>query len=229
MKAPVMSQRGGFAMGLVAGLLIGLALALGVALYITKAPIPFVNKVPQRTAEQDIAEAERNRSWDPNAPLGGKAAARAGAAAPGAVASVTVVPAAPEAAAAAAPPAPVATKPPAMAAAPTPATKAPAKDPAAILAGGAGPTAASPSTPPADPFVYFVQAGAYARSEDAEQQRARLGLIGQAARITEREQAGRTVYRVRLGPFPTREEADGLQGRLQEQSIEAQIVRVEKP
>ena len=229
MKAPVMSQRGGFAMGLVAGLLIGLALALGVALYITKAPIPFVNKVPQRTAEQDIAEAERNRSWDPNAPLGGKAAARAGAAAPSAVASVTVVPAAPEAAASAAPPAPVATKPPAMAAAPTPATKAPAKDPAAILAGGAAPAAASPSTPPADPFVYFVQAGAYARSEDAEQQRARLGLIGQAARITEREQAGRTVYRVRLGPFPTREEADGLQGRLQEQSIEAQIVRVEKP
>ena len=49
-------------MGMVVGLLIGLALALGVALYITKAPIPFVNKVPQRTAEQDTAEAERNRS-----------------------------------------------------------------------------------------------------------------------------------------------------------------------
>ncbi|MBC7942248.1 MAG: hypothetical protein H7Z19_21260, partial [Chitinophagaceae bacterium] len=68
--------RGNFALGLVVGLLVGLALALGVALYITKAPIPFVNKVPQRTAEQDSAEAERNRHWDPNAPLGGKAAAR---------------------------------------------------------------------------------------------------------------------------------------------------------
>ena len=61
----MISQRGGFAMGLVAGLLIGLALALGVALYITKAPNPFVNKVPQRTAEQDSAETERNRNWDP--------------------------------------------------------------------------------------------------------------------------------------------------------------------
>ena len=230
MKAPVISQRGGFALGLVAGLLIGLALALGVALYITKAPIPFVNKVPQRTAEQDSAEAERNRSWDPNAPLGGKAVARPGAAASGAVAAVTVVPAAPVVAASAAPPAPLAAMPPAVAAVPAPATKPPAKDPAAILAGGgAAPVPASPSTPLADPFVYFVQAGAYGRSEDAEQQRARLGLIGQAARITEREQAGRTVYRVRLGPFPTREEADGLQSRLQEQSIEAQIVRVEKP
>ncbi len=83
--------------------------------------------------------------------------------------------------------------------------------------------------PPAEPFIYFVQAGAYTRSEDAEQQRARLALIGQAARVSEREQAGRTVYRVRLGPYASREEADALQGKLQEQSIEAQIVRVEKP
>ena len=68
MKASARSaprQRGGFLIGLVVGLLIGLALALGVALYVTKAPIPFVNKVPQRTAEQDAAEAERNRNWDP--------------------------------------------------------------------------------------------------------------------------------------------------------------------
>ena len=53
-------QRGGFLIGLVVGLLVGLALALGVALYVTKVPIPFVNKVPQRTAEQDAAEAERS-------------------------------------------------------------------------------------------------------------------------------------------------------------------------
>ncbi|KPG00428.1 hypothetical protein IP87_02655, partial [beta proteobacterium AAP121] len=67
-------QRGGFVMGLVAGLLVGLALALAVALYITKAPVPFIDKVPQRTAEQDKAEIEKNRSWDPNALLGGKPA-----------------------------------------------------------------------------------------------------------------------------------------------------------
>ena len=53
-------------------LLVGLVLALGVALYITKAPVPFVNKVPLRTADQDTAEIERNRNWDPNAPLAGK-------------------------------------------------------------------------------------------------------------------------------------------------------------
>ena len=81
-------QRGGFALGLIVGLLVGLVLALGVALYITKAPIPFINKVPQRTAEQDTAEIQRNRIWDPNAPLGGKpvaapAAPLATASAPG--------------------------------------------------------------------------------------------------------------------------------------------------
>ena len=214
----VRRQRGGFGMGLVAGLLVGLAVALAVALYVTKAPIPFINKVPQRTAEQDTAEAERNRNWDPNAPLGGKAAGRV-LAASGAAASAA------SAGTAAAPPAvPAATVGVAAAGASSPAAataKASAKDPAAILAGGS-------TAPPGDPYLYFVQTGAYTRSDDAEQQKAKLALIGQTARITEREQAGRTVYRVRLGPFPGRDEADALQGKLQEQGIEAQIVRVEK-
>ena len=220
------AQRGGFVMGLVAGLLVGLALALGVALYITKAPVPFINKVPQRTAEQDTAETERNRTWDPNAPLAGKGAPR-GAAAPSGVATA---PTAPAAAASPVLPPGIATAPVAVpgvpgrtgTAASAPAARS-ARDPAAILASGGN------ALPGADPFVYFVQAGAFTRSEDAEQQRARLAMIGQTAKVTEREQSGRTVYRVRLGPFPTRDEADGLQSRLQEQTIESQIVRVERP
>ena len=112
---------------------------------------------------------------------------------------------------------------------PAPAASRPvARDAAGILAGGAAPAPAKSATPAADAFIFFVQAGAYTRSEDADQQRARLALIGQSAKVTEREQAGRTVYRVRLGPFPTRDEADALQTRLQEASIETQIVRVEK-
>ncbi len=215
-------------MGMVVGLLIGLALALGVALYITKAPIPFVNKVPQRTAEQDTAEAERNRSWDPNAPLGGKAARAAAAAASGAVGM------APAASAAAVGTTPPLTLPPPVAANPAPGAKPAARDPAAILSGGSpttpapAPAAAAATKPVAENFLFFVQAGAFTRVEDADQQRARLSLLGQAAKVTEREQAGRTVYRVRLGPYTSRDEADGVQGKLQEQSIEAQIVRVER-
>ena len=63
-------QRGGLILGLIIGLLVGLGMALAVALYVTKAPVPFVNKVPPRTADQDAAEVERNRNWDPNAGLG---------------------------------------------------------------------------------------------------------------------------------------------------------------
>lgn len=215
-------QKGGFVMGLVAGLLIGLALALGVALYITKAPVPFVNKVPQRTAEQDKAETERNRDWDPNAALGGKAVARAASAASAAAAAAS---AAPAAGIQPVPTAPMATAPAAPASA---AAVKPARDPAAILAGEPASAPRSTVVVP-EPFVYFVQAGAFTRTEDAEQQRAKLAMIGQAAKITEREQAGRTVYRVRLGPYPLRNDADALQSKLQEQGIESQIVRVEKP
>jgi cell division protein FtsN len=223
-------QKGGFAMGLVAGLLIGLALALGVALYITKAPVPFVNKVPQRTAEQDRAETERNRDWDPNAALGGKSAARAASAAAAASASATASTSA-QGPAIGIQPAPAAAVSVAPVVPPAPAASAqprPARDPAAILSGET-PAAPRSTVVVPEPFVYFVQAGAFTRNEDAEQQRAKLAMVGQGAKITEREQAGRVVYRVRLGPYPLRNEADALQAKLQEQGIESQIVRVEKP
>jgi cell division protein FtsN len=237
-----MQQRGSFAIGVVVGLLSGLVLALAVALYIAKVPVPFVNKVPGRTAEQDTAEAERNRSWDPNAPLSGRAPAR-----PGVAASGVVVPApgtapvvgAPSAGGAGAGTAAVpgtmgtAGTAPRAASAPLTAASAATRDPAAILSGAATPAPASaPQRSTAvggEPFVFFVQAGAYTRNEDAEQQRARLGLMGHTANVSEREQAGRVVYRVRIGPYRTRDEADALLAKLQAASVEAQIVRVERP
>lgn len=211
----MMQQRGGFVLGMVVGLLIGLSLALGVALYITKAPMPFVNKVPPRTAEQDQAEAERNKNWDPNAPLAPKGMR---------------TPPPPVAAASAPAASPAAVAPPASAPA-----KAAARDPAAILAGApatapaSAPAAAARSTAGGvDPFVYFVQVGAFSSAEEAEQQRAKLALAGLTAKVSEREQSGRTVYRVRLGPFDKKDEADAMQSRLTAQSQEARLVRVER-
>ena len=203
-------QRGGFAVGLVVGVLLGLAVALAVALYITRAPIPFIDKVPQRTAEQDSAEAERNRNWDPNATLGMRQGPR--------------VPA-PEAAASA----PADGSGAAVAAAPGAKPPAPAAGTGAPAGGAPGTVAgATAAKPGADPFHYFVQAGAFTRPEDAEQQRAKLALLGLEPRIDERAVSGRTLHRVRLGPYPTRDAADAQQQRLQEGGIEAQIVRVEK-
>jgi cell division protein FtsN len=193
-------ERGGFALGLVAGLLIGLALALGVALYITKAPLPFIDKVPQRTVEQDAAETERNKTWNPNAPLApqlppvGAASAPSTASAPGTGAAPVT-----------------------GAVSPSP------RDPAAILSGGDVSTA-----PAVAAFTYFVQVGAYTREADAESQRAGLAIQGFTAKVYEREQAGRTVYRVRLGPFDAKSEADAQQLRLKSAGLDAQLVRVQK-
>ena len=76
------------------------------------------------------------------------------------------------------------------------------RDPAAILSGApVPPPADARSTKPGvEPFTYFVQVGAFARPDEAEQQRARVSLMGMPAKVSEREQSGRTVYRVRVGP-----------------------------
>ncbi|MBV8037526.1 SPOR domain-containing protein [Roseateles sp.] len=209
-------QKGGFVLGLIVGLLVGLAVALGVALYINKTPIPFRDKVPQRTAEQDAAEAERNRNWDPNAPLAGKAARSASGVvnAPGTAAPP---PSAAPASAVAAP------------AAPAPAvTPPPAKPTAAKADTAAAPTPAPVTATGAEAYVYFVQAGAFTRPEDAETQKAKLAIQGFTAKVMEREQNGRTVYRVRLGPSDTREAAEDLQRKIEGAGFEANLVRVQR-
>ena len=221
------SQRGGFAIGLIVGLMIGLAVALGVALYVTKVPVPFVNKVPQRTPEQDAAEVEKNRNWDPNGPLYGKNPARPNMVPPSSGAASTAVPGTTRNV-----PSVVAPQVPDIAAAP--ATKA--SSAAGRHETGEG-TAVRPSLPVpptastkagSDPFSYFVQVGAFARPEDAEQQRARLAMLGFGARVTEREQAGRTMYRVRVGPFDRKDDADSAKDKLDGSGIESSLVRVQK-
>ena len=239
------SQRGSFALGLIVGLLAGLALALGVALYITKVPVPFVNKVPHRSAEQDAAEIARNKDWDPNAPLAGKHQGRpASAAAPGVPDSgspiggsvfgspsppaVTAAPPAPNAPAASAVALPSAKASAAVAAVSAASSSRSARDPAVILAGKAASAPPKSTAAGPDAFVYFVQAGAYSRADDAEQQRAKLAMLGMDARVSEREQSGRTVFRVRLGPFERRDDAESAQSRLAESNVDANLVRVDR-
>lgn len=196
-------ERGGTLIGLVLGLLLGLGVALAVALYVSKVPVPFIDKLPQRTADQDSAEAERNKNWNPNAPLAGKA---------GVPASTAAEPAAGTAEAGTAPPQ---------------AAPAPATSPAAPAAAGAA-VRNAPLDPRPEVTGLFIQAGAYSKAEDAEQQRARLAMLGFSARISEREQGGRAVFRVRVGPYETREETQGPMDRLQAAGIEVSLVRVER-
>jgi cell division protein FtsN len=85
-----------------------------------------------------------------------------------------------------------------------------------------------PAAAGADPFLYFIQAGAFRTPEDAEAQRAKLSLIGLEAKVTEREQSGRTVYRVRIGPFDRKEEADKQKERLEAGGVETALVRQQR-
>jgi cell division protein FtsN len=195
------SQFGGTILGIILGILFGLAVAVAVALYVGKVPVPFTNHNQPRTPAQDAAEAERNRNWDPNAPLGGR---NSGVRQPS-------EPAAP-------PPKPAASKP-----APTP---KPSEDPLGdMLRERAGREA---NTKSSDPFTYYVQAGAFRSQTDAEAQRARLNLLGIQARVTEREQAGRTVYRVRVGPFDNKDSADKAKAQLDNNSVDSALVRVQR-
>jgi cell division protein FtsN len=220
-------QRGGFVMGLIIGLMVGLAAALGVALYVTKVPVPFVNKVPQRTAEQDAVEAEKNKNWDPNAPLHGKNPARPNMNASGPMPSTATSPLPSTA------PTGPATAPQTAEVAKPPGAR---RDPADILSDrpAAANTAPQPTTmtanakPGAEPFSFFVQVGAFARPEDADAQRAKLAMMGMVAKVTEREQAGRTVYRVRLGPFDRKDDADSTKERLDAANMESSLVRVQR-
>jgi cell division protein FtsN len=91
-----------------------------------------------------------------------------------------------------------------------------------------GDLAAARSNAAADPFIYFVQAGAFRTAEDAEAQRAKLSLMGLDARVTEREQSGRQVFRVRVGPFDKRDDADRNKARLESGGFEAALVRVQR-
>ena len=206
-------QRGGTFLGFVLGLVLGLAVALGVAIYVTKVPVPFLNKGQSRTPGQDEAEAKKNKDWDPNAPLYGKNQPK---------------PAQPPAA-------------PASEAAPkTETAKADSKPPKSDSKGEVKPAvSADPlgdlvksktaaASVAAEPFIYFVQLGAFRTMEDAEAQRAKLSLTGVETKITEREQSGRMVYRVRTGPYDTKDEAERNKEKLEKAGLETALVRVQR-
>ncbi|MFM2274969.1 MAG: hypothetical protein RL211_841 [Pseudomonadota bacterium] len=198
-KPGMRHQLGGTFLGFVVGVVFGLAVALAVAVYVTKVPIPFVAKVQSRTADQDAAEARKNKDWNPNAPLYDKSPLR--------------------------PVSPVASAPTVSDAVATPlaaAKPAVTADPLGDLA------RAKSSSSVVEPFTYFVQAGAFKSAEDAETQRAKVSLTGVDAKVFEREQSGRPVFRVRAGPFDRKDEADKTKDRLDVAGFDTAIVRVQR-
>ena len=226
-------QHGGTLLGFVLGLVIGLTVALGVAMYVTKVPMPFSNKNQSRSAEQDAVEAQKNKDWNPNGALQPKPLATPAPAAGG--------PESAEPAASGTPTAPANAS-----TSPSPNAPAVSADPLGDLAKNKSsststPTpAASPApavTPQpqpakgaatADPFTYFVQAGAFKSAADADAQKAKLSIMGIEAKVSEREQAGRAIFRVRSGPFDDKDQAEKVKARLDSSGMDAALVRVQR-
>ena len=219
-------ELGGTILGFIIGVVFGLGVALAVAVYVAKVPSPFINKGQSRSPSQDAVEAQKNKNWDPNAPLYGKNPAKPGT-------TGTTAPALPSAPAATAS-APVA---PAVAGGPGTAANSDATKPEPAKAGTKPAGSADPlgdlaraksSGSGSEPFVYFVQVGAYRTAEDAETQRARLSLTGVEARVTEREQSGRAIFRVRVGPFEKKDDADRTKEKLDASGLDTALVRVQR-
>ncbi len=219
-------QRGSTLVGFIMGLVVGLTVALGVAIYVTKVPIPFMSKAPVRSADSEAAEAEKNKDWDPNAPLYGKKGAKSGDKADESKAdakpdvAVKVDPKSAD---------PLGDLVKVKAAEPKVEPKAePKAKPAENTAPVAKPAESKAAdSANADPFIYFVQAGAYRSNDEAQAQRAKTSLLGLDAKVSERDQGGRTVYRVRVGPVD-KTEAERVRAKLEAAHIDSAMVRVQR-
>jgi cell division protein FtsN len=223
----IQRQRGGTLLGFVLGLVIGLTVALGVAMYVTKVPMPFSNKNQTRSADQDAVEAQKNKDWNPNGALQSKPAAPAVPPDPAAAPNTGAAGAA-GGAATAGTPGPTGSSGATPPAANMPAPAVTADPPLAAPAPAATPQPATKAAASSDPFTYFVQAGAFKSAADADAQKAKLSMMGIEAKVSEREQAGRAIFRVRSGPFDDKEQAEKIKSRLDASGMDAALVRVQR-
>ncbi|MFY3139642.1 SPOR domain-containing protein [Achromobacter xylosoxidans] len=216
--------------GALAGLLLGLIVAAVVAFYVTKAPVPFVDRA---TRQGDAGKLpDPRQAPDPNAGLYGRdgaagspptgPTATAPAPLPGAggtapagksddlgalIATLPTSNNTPAAApTASAPPTPIAK----MAPTPAPAAKAPVAS--------AAPSASANGS-------YYLQAGAFRGQDDAESLKARIILLGLPVAVQKAEVNGKPINRVRVGPFARLDDMNRARGRLGENKIETAVVR----
>ncbi len=93
---------------------------------------------------------------------------------------------------------------------------APASAPAATTASAA---------PAADGARYLLQAGSFSAPGDAEALKARIALLGLSARVEQGSADGKTVYRVRMGPYPTATELAEAKQKLGNGGLPALAIR----
>jgi cell division protein FtsN len=72
----------------------------------------------------------------------------------------------------------------------------------------------------------WLQVGAYANKQDADNQRARFAMLGYEARIESTDIPDKgTIHRVRVGPYRDPDEAAKVRGDLARQGIEVSVIK----
>ena len=200
------SQRGGTFLGLIIGMIIGLGVAVAVALFITRAPVPFVDRVGTKATSPASAPGSLP---DPNKSLQGKDG--------------------PKSASTDASAAPAATAPAAVAGAdgqfslynllpgkPQESTAVPDKSLAKE----------EPKSADDGKNRYLLQVGAYESEAEADAMRAKLALMGFEASISKRERDGKTLHRVRIGPIDKMDDVNRVRTALSQNKMDATLIRI---
>lgn len=126
----------------------------------------------------------------------------------------------------------------------TPDAADPATPPPAIDTPATGPVAQTPAKPPKpaagtapaaidapvdaprNDARYLLQAGAFAASGDAEALKAKIAFLGLSARVESGQADGKTVYRVRMGPYGTATELTEAKRKLSAGGLPAMAIKV---
>lgn len=87
-------------------------------------------------------------------------------------------------------------------------------------------TSSTPNPPAASGDArYVLQAGAFGGSGDAETVKAKIALLGLNARVEAAQIGGKTVYRVRMGPYGTASELADAKAKLASGGLPAMAVK----
>ena len=207
-------------LGMIIGLLLGIVISLAVALWLNRLSNPFVEKGKVVEPTPKIAPAQ-----PPAPPSAAKAAEEA----------AKTAKAAEEAKASKAPPAKAAERPRFEFYQILPGDKG-ATDKEGKAATKASPAAApsaqpkpgsSPSSPkPHSGEVYWLQAGAFSEEKEADNLKAKIAFTGLEATVRAVNIPDKgTLYRVRLGPYQSLDDANRIKSALSQNGVGAAIIR----
>ena len=198
-------------LGMIIGVLLGILISLSVALWLNRLSNPFIEKARPVEALPRVQAPEASR-----APGNGQPAEKP---------AVAATPA----------PAPADAKP--AASRPRfefyqilPGEKNAEKEAKAAAKAPAAPVVVKPGSSPAAPKPhtgdsYWLQAGAFSDQKEADNQKARIALTGLEATVRPVDVPGRgTLYRVRLGPYQSLDDANRMKTTLAQNGVTVNII-----